>query len=80
MDKLSTWAAAYIEGDNETGQKITAEARKSLSIDLPPGKPPRKPFHWALEFPEVFEQGGFDGIVGNPPFLAACRTTAVQMG
>lgn len=29
------------------------------------------PFHWQLEFPEVFarENGGFDAIVGNPPFL-----------
>jgi hypothetical protein len=69
MDNLSTWAAAYIEGDNETGRKIIAEARKSLFIDLPAGKSPRKPFHWALEFPEVFERGGFDGIVGNPPFM-----------
>ena len=73
MDNLSTWAAAYIEGDNETGRKIIAEARKSLSIDLPSGKPPRKPFHWALEFPEVFEQGGFDGIIGNPPFVGGRR-------
>lgn len=70
MDNLSTWAAAYIEGDNETGRKIIAEARRKLSIDLPKGKPPRKPFHWALVFPEVFERGGFDGIVGNPPFRA----------
>lgn len=68
MDNLSTWATAYIEGDNETGRKIIVEARKSLSIDLPAGKSPRKPFHWVLEFPEVFESGGFDGIVGNPPF------------
>jgi len=28
----------------------------------------RDPFHWALEFPEVFGRGGFDAIVGNPPF------------
>lgn len=69
MDNLSTWAVAYIEGDNKTGRKIIAEARKSLSIDLPAGKPPRKPFHWVLEFPEVFERVGFDGIVGNPPYL-----------
>lgn len=69
MDNLSTWAAAYIEGDNETGRKIIAEARKSLSIDLQADKPPRKPFHWALEFPEVFENDGFDCCVGNPPFL-----------
>ena len=34
-----------------------------------------RPFHWELEFPEVFRlddsgepQGGFDAIVGNPPF------------
>ena len=29
------------------------------------------PFHWQVEFPEVFErdEGGFDAIVGNPPFL-----------
>lgn len=28
------------------------------------------PFHWVIEFPEVFkrENGGFDAIVGNPPF------------
>ena len=27
-------------------------------------------FHWELEFPDVFSgpQGGFDGIVGNPPW------------
>ena len=28
----------------------------------------RRPFHWALEFREVTAQGGFDAIVGNPPF------------
>jgi hypothetical protein len=77
MDNLSTWAAAYIEGDNETGRKITAEAKKSLSIDLPAGKSPRNPFHWALEFPEVFESGGFDGVVGNPPFLGGTRISSV---
>jgi hypothetical protein len=25
-------------------------------------------FHWELEFPEVFERGGFHAIVGNPPW------------
>jgi hypothetical protein len=27
-------------------------------------------FHWPLEFPEVFSGGGFDVVVGNPPFSA----------
>jgi len=26
-------------------------------------------FHWELEFPEVFIQGGFNAIVGNPPYV-----------
>ena len=26
-------------------------------------------FHWFLEFPEIMEQGGFDYILGNPPYL-----------
>ncbi len=35
--------------------------------------PPLAPFHWEIEFPEVFlpeerENPGFDAIVGNPPF------------
>jgi len=32
--------------------------------------PPLAPFHWDIEFPEVFdrENPGFDAIVGNPPF------------
>ena len=31
---------------------------------------PFRPFHWDVEFPEVFEREnpGFDAVVGNPPF------------
>jgi hypothetical protein len=29
----------------------------------------QKIFHWFIEFPEVFNEGGFDCILGNPPFL-----------
>ena len=25
-------------------------------------------FHWPLEFPDVYEKGGFDVIIGNPPW------------
>lgn len=26
------------------------------------------PFHWRVEFPHVFQQGGFDIVLGNPPW------------
>ncbi len=35
----------------------------------------RDPFHWALEFPEVRAQRGFDAIVGNPPFQGGKKIT-----
>ena len=25
-------------------------------------------FHWCLEFPDVFDEGGFDAVLGNPPW------------
>lgn len=28
-----------------------------------------KPFNWKKGFPEVFAQGGFDAVIGNPPYL-----------
>ncbi|MGC1862460.1 MAG: DNA methyltransferase [Methylocystis sp.] len=36
------------------------------------------PFHWEIEFPEVFtrESPGFDSIVGNPPFLGGRRVSS----
>jgi len=37
------------------------------------------PFHWDIEFPEVFfrKNSGFDAIIGNPPFIGGRRTSTV---
>ncbi len=37
-----------------------------------------RPFHWELEFPEVFSlpgRGGFDAFIGNPPFMGGKKIT-----
>jgi hypothetical protein len=30
-------------------------------------------FHWPLAFPEVFAAGGFDAVIGNPPFMGGLK-------
>ena len=32
------------------------------------GRPPCPGFHWPLEFPDVMQRGGFDVVLGNPPW------------
>jgi hypothetical protein len=27
------------------------------------------PFDWVMEFPDVFQKGGFDVVIGNPPYI-----------
>ena len=39
-------------------------------IDYEPGAEKKiKPFNWQNSFPEVFKQGGFDVVIGNPPWV-----------
>jgi hypothetical protein len=28
----------------------------------------RRPFHWGLALPDIFAEGGFHAVIGNPPF------------
>jgi hypothetical protein len=67
LEELEVKMAAYLspQGKMEDRQPLAhAEA------ELLTGERPIQPFHWWMEFPEVFlrENGGFDAIVGNPPF------------
>src|SRR5437867_3824046 len=40
---------------------------EQLKAQLDPWAPFKKPFLWPVEFPEVFDRGGFDIVVANPP-------------
>ncbi|HDR9192163.1 TPA: ATP phosphoribosyltransferase regulatory subunit, partial [Burkholderia vietnamiensis] len=79
LASLAIEAGQAIDGDRDALTLMSRRSVAALSTDLPAGKPVRRPFHWPLEFPEVFarERGGFDGIVGNPPFLGGKRITGV---
>ncbi len=75
---LAADADRVVKGEARASETIQARATKDLAKDAVDGKP-RHPFHWPLEFPDVFQTAtpGFDAIVGNPPFLGGKRITGV---
>ncbi|MCX4848905.1 DNA methyltransferase [Streptomyces sp. NBC_00893] len=65
-----------VEDDSEVARQARATAEEWLGAELPAGGMERRPVHWPLVFPEVFSQGGgFDAVVGNPPFLGGPKIT-----
>ena len=76
-----TLAAFFTAPNARQREKLRAEYAGKVSLDLADeyrswieelrySEPPLAPFHWEIEFPEVFERvnPGFDAVVGNPPF------------
>jgi hypothetical protein len=53
---------------------------EGLASTLRQRDPPIPPFHWQLEFPEVFARrsSGFDAIIGNPPYLGATKISGTH--
>ena len=71
--------SAFFEKDKATARElrrqeyadsVVRDGLNSENASLANMDPPVEPFHWELEFPEVFdrENPGFDVIIGNPPF------------
>jgi hypothetical protein len=70
---------------NDLGRKLVQYVEKhDMSMysplndavgELGTGPHTLRPFHWPIEFPEVFlrANSGFDAIIGNPPFLGGAR-------
>jgi hypothetical protein len=77
LESLAIHAGQAIDGERDALAEIIAQGKDMLAIDLPFGKVSRRPFHWPLEYPEVFsdDRGGFDAVVGNPPFLHGRRVS-----
>lgn len=76
------WCSAFVwikKDDEHVPEPITQDKFRQISNN-PPGVPELlsreiirlanqyKFFHWHLEFPDVFAKGGFDCVLGNPPW------------
>ncbi len=70
LQALEVLADAAANGSDAAIDRLHRDALKDLRTNDSNGQS-RDPFHWPLEFPEVFQNAnaGFDAIIGNPPFL-----------
>ena len=78
-----TWCAAFLWPKDEPGPVVDAAPTTARWLALREQEAPPSPvlvdtvrmlaeeyrlFHWELAFPHVFERGGFDVVLGNPPW------------
>lgn len=76
-------ATDILSGSNNDMRKVCDLRNKWLKSDFVAGSFDREPLHWPLAFPEVFGMdrargGGFDAIVGNPPYLGGPKIAPVS--
>jgi type I restriction-modification system DNA methylase subunit len=65
--KLSLWLRTAQKGRKLNSLNNNIKCGNSLIDD--PAVAGDKAFSWEKEFPEVFERGGFDVVIGNPPYV-----------
>jgi hypothetical protein len=71
-DELAEALRAAYPADGSTGdrRRLDAIIDAGLTPTVDTGEVRWKPLHWILEAPDVIhDHGGFDAIIGNPPFL-----------
>lgn len=66
--KLSLWLRTAQKGRKLTSLNNNIKCGNSLIDD--PAVAGDKAFDWEKEFPQVFVNGGFDVVIGNPPYGA----------
>jgi len=65
--KLSLWLRTAQKGRKLNKLNNNIKCGNSLIDD--PDVVGEKAFNWQKEFPEIFAKGGFDVVIGNPPYV-----------
>lgn len=76
-ENLSIAIGAAHPGDGSQPSRTMLEDTQSAGLTpaVPTDYDRWQPLHWIIAVPDVMERGGFDAIVGNPPFLGGQKLT-----
>lgn len=70
--QLRTAKANLVSVSNEIREELDGLYASETGVaqkDLEKWKATHIPFHWFVEFPEALTAGGFDAVIGNPPYI-----------
>ena len=69
IDQIQEHQTAYLVTHTDTEKQRLREVIADLKASLQEWQVSDDEFVWQVEFPEVFQEGGFDIVIGNPPYV-----------
>ncbi len=69
IQQIQEHQAEYLVTHNDSDKQILRETIAELKGQIQEIHSVEDEFMWEAEFPEVFQEGGFDIVIGNPPYV-----------
>ena len=69
IQQIQEHQAEYLVTHNDSDKQILREAIAELKGQIQEIHSVEDEFIWEADFPEVFQEGGFDIVIGNPPYV-----------
>ena len=74
QEHKTQYSVTYTEPEKQELREAIAELKRQLHG----WQPDADGFVWQIEFSEVFQEGGFDVVIGNPPYVRQERIRPVK--
>ena len=78
IQQIQERQAEYLVAHNDSEKQRLREAIAELKESLHGWQENAEGFVWEVEFSEVFQEGGFDIVIGNPPYVDQRRIRVLK--
>ena len=78
VQQIQEHQVEYLVTHTDPAKQRLRETIVELKEQLQGWQANKDEFVWRVEFPEVFQEGGFDIVIGNPPYLRQERIVEIK--